>query len=174
MSRPKKPTSGKCSWTPSRTTSSMPSGPWTVVTWPRRTPTKATSSWKTLTSWHSGSGKRADRSGGGTCSTPGSPKTPGMGKTPSWGYLPIPPGSTGSKLPQAATMVAGTANSRSGKGVSVVVQPDATGLYYIAVGVGRRRPDGRVQGQGDRRGGGKRVPAGKVGGPRPPGQRRRR
>ena len=28
-------------------------------------------------------------------------RTPGMEKTPSWGYLPIPPGSTGSKLPQA-------------------------------------------------------------------------
>ena len=35
---------------------------------------------------------------------------------------------------QAGTMIAGTASSRSGKGVSVVFQPDATGLYYIAVG----------------------------------------
>ena len=37
-------------------------------------------------------------------------------------------------MPQPGTMVAGTANSRNGKRVSVVFQPDAPGLYYIAVG----------------------------------------
>ena len=69
--------------------------------------------------------------------------------------------------------VAGTASSRSEKGVSIHFQPDAEGLYQKPVGSDGYDRTAAYRIRGPKRGG-KRVPVGKVGGPRPAGQRRRR
>ena len=174
MSRPKKGTSGKCSWTPSRNTSSMPAGSWTVVTWPRRTPTKATSSWKTLTSWQFWKWEESRQERGRYLLNSWISQDSGYGINAVLGIFANTPRIYRIEVASARDNGRRHRQFPQQEGSEVVFQPDATELYHKAVGVGRRRPDERVQGQGDRRGGGKRVPAGKVSGPRPAGQRRRR
>ena len=73
---------------------------------------------------------------------------------------------------QDGTMVVGTANSRSEKGVSIHFQPDAEGLYQKPVGSDGDDRTAVYRIKGPKRGG-KRVTVGKVGGPGPAGQRRR-